>query len=449
MASALLTTTSGSPQTWSPSAVGLQAGDCLVVEAWGPGSGGSGSSTSFRAGGAGGAYAKSPVYVLTPDNIANGVPYTLTAGGAGTGAANSGVGTNTSFASAANLVPNSINLGAVVGTVGSGGVLPIATTTPVSGFFSDWRLWAGTCNVDVVNFGIVPGGTGVGLPFIDIRLYNAAPTASDILRIAFCVTVGAGLTITNSVYHQLVGGSLSNIDHLAIAASAFTAAAAYVGDVGDTNFTPASTMAQVSGSGATGASTAAAVISYNVFVPAVPTGAIDITIRFAGAQFEIAGSATAFKSTPGFTIAAAGSATSGTTGGVGGLASACTPTNAVYTGAVAFSGGSGATRTQGGGGGGSAGKDGAGGSSTTATGGTGDNGSGGAANTSNVEGGGGGTAATTANAGGAPGGGGGAATTTNNGAAGGRGQIRLTWLPLFTPNTLNAPMLQRVEMIAY
>src|SRR5580765_3533548 len=116
MAVITLTTTSGSPQTWSV-INDCPVGTVVLVEAWGPGSGGSGSGAGgFGAGGAGGAYAAQN-YVITPNDYVNGISYTLTAGSAGTANANSTAPTATSFSTNnINLVRNSVNQGAVVGT---------------------------------------------------------------------------------------------------------------------------------------------------------------------------------------------------------------------------------------------------------------------------------------------------------------------------------------------
>jgi len=400
-----LTTTSGSPQTWTvPS--DAPVGTVLTVECWGAGSGGSGSSTSFRAGGAGGAWAKS-LYTVTPHDVASGISFTQNTGSAGTGAANSTAGTDTSFSTNnINKFADSINTGTVVGTPG---------TLPTG--------WSYSGNPSGLTTSVVAFGTDLnsGFPYADLRV-NGTPGANGNVNLFFAIGLTSGIATSTayneSFYTCYQDGGGSSLTNVTTPFLQFIDGVSFAG-IGFANFTWTTALTRTPT--CTGSTTTNANVNISMGFVVTSGAAIDITFRIAGLQFEAASSASFWKSSPGYTLAKGGGATSGTTGGVGGA-------TATSIGTVAKNaGGSGATRTQGGGGGGSAGKDGAGTSATTGTGGTGDAGSGGAANTSNIEGGGGGTAAVSANAGGAPGGGGGAATTTNSGAAGGRGQVRITY----------------------
>jgi len=417
--STLLTTTSASPQTWAvPNNVPV--GTLLNVESWGAGSGGSGSSTSFRAGGAGGAYATAASdYFVTPDNAANGIPFTLNTGSAGTAAANSTAGTDTSFGSNVNLLTNSRQKGAVAGTPGTLPTRWSVTTNSSAGN----GLSLATCGLaqTVVGFGLVPSGTGAGIPYIDINISGTTNTNTAI-GVIFQVESQTATALPNVAYTTSGYASLSSTTNIGTTTLFFdsTASGSFLAFHASGNLAFTTSLVRYSFAFTpTEATMNTALVGIQVNLSS--STAYNFTIRIAGMQFEQAGAATAWKATPGgYVLAKGGGATSGTTGGVGGLASACLPT------AGAFNGGSGATRIQGGGGGGAAGKNGAGGSSTTGTGATGDNALGGAAGVSNVEGGGGATASAAPTTAGAPGGGGGANTSTGSGSSGGRGQIRLT-----------------------
>lgn len=429
----LLTTTSASPQTLAAASV-PPAGTRITAECWGAGSGASGGSTSFRAGGAGAAYATAPAYVVTPNDVANGISFTLNTGSAGTAAANPNAGTDTSWSTNnLNTIPTTDVVAAVAGTPG---------TLPTNWA---WTL-AGGLTASVVGSG---ADAASGLPYVDIRI-SGTSTGTDLV-FTFCNTTlascTAGVAWIGSFYFAVVGGSTTNFDNFDCNIDCYNAGSTLISTIGGNGIPPPWPTALTDGTarrtftGTTPALTTQAALSWHIYIQT--SAAIDVTFRVAAPQLELGAATSFWKSTPGYCLAKGGRAPSGTTGGGGGLASACIPTSG------AFNGGSGATRTQGGGGGGSAGPAGAGASSTTGTGGTGDNGSGGAAGVSNVEGGGGTTAGTTPATAGAPGGGGGANTSTGSGSTGGRGQIRLTYLALFVPNILDAPLRQRVEMIAY
>jgi hypothetical protein len=347
------------------------------------------------------------LYTVTPHDVASGISFTQNTGSAGTGAANSTAGTDTSFSTNnINLFPNSINTGAVVGTPG---------TLPTG--------WSYSGNPAGLTTSVVGFGTDLnsGFPYVDLRV-NGTPGASGNVNLFFAIGLTSGIATSTTYfesfytcYRDNVGTGLTNI---ATPFLQFIDGVSFAG-IGFANFTWTTTLTRTPS--CTGATTTNANVNISMGFAVTNGAAIDITFRIAGTQFEAAGSASFWKSSACYVLARGGGATSGVTGGVGGA-------TATSIGNVAKNaGGGGATRTAGGGGGGAAGKDGAGTTATTGTGGTGDAGSGGAAGVSNVEGGGGATAAVSPGAAGAPGGGGGAATTTNNGSAGGRGQVRITY----------------------
>lgn len=428
MTSVVLTTTGAG--TWQPPAECV-AGTRVNVETWGGGSGGSGTGSTQGGGGAGAPYA-SRTYTITPNDVASGVALTIGIGGAG----NTGVGSvggDTSFSTNnLNLVRNSVNQAAAVGVPGT---LP-----------TNWSTNFGAItglSTEVVAFGTDPS---TGLPYLDLRT-SGIPSASGTLSYFADSSMTAGVaTYVASGYFAVLatGTQLTNvatpfIQYLSLPSFS---------NPGFANFTLTNTVTRQSCSGANPAGSTGATICIGFAVTI--SQAIDITVRMSGWQFELAGSPTFFKSTPGYTLAKGGAAPITTSGGVG-TATGC-------IGDVTSAGGSGRNyNAAGSGGGGAGGKDGAGATATTSTGGTGDNGSGGAANTANVEGGGGGTASTanggTGTAGGAPGGGGGGsdgASGTRTGGAGGRGQIRLTFLPVWFPMDARPDLpFSRTEVVSY
>jgi hypothetical protein len=414
--------TSGS--TWTvPTAI--SSGATLQVESWGAGSGGSGRvGSNYGAGGGAGAYVKSS-YIITPNDIANGISYVIGTGSAGSSGANPSTGGNTSWSTNnLNLIRNTTNVGAITGSPG---------TIP-----TNWLANNGTAGLTqtVVGFGTDPG---TGLPYIDV---NWTGTTTSTYTGLFFDTAAVGIAADQyliSCYVGVVGGSLTNLSnagfnlecnaynggtYISTSTTYFSSIVNTLTRYVSTNFTaPAST---------------------TILQPFFQFGfnstglAVNVTFRLAGMQFEQTSSSTPtyFKTTPGYSLAAGGNPPSGTTGGTGG-------TTAASIGTLAYAGGAGAAYSaSGSGGGGAAGNAGAGGNAT-ANGGNGIGGAGAAvsaitpgnAGTANVEGGGGGgglTVAGTAGAGAIPaGGGGGAAVATGTGGAGANGQIRLTYQQIF------------------
>jgi hypothetical protein len=402
---------------------GLNAGDTVTVECWAAGSGGSGRvGTTFGSAGGGGAYA-STSYTLTPTDIANGVVYTIGTGSNGTSGAASSAGGATSFsANNLNLLPLTRGDGAVVGTPGT---LP-----------PGWNFSGGSgLTFNVVATGIDPT---MGLPYVDIQYIGTATGGNVALfftdALQGLTTVTPSTAYTQSEYVQLVGGTASNFTGRLLINE--YNGATYVTTVANTSFTLTSTLTRTTYSPTMGSTITGVQCSFNIDYTA--GAAINATIRHMAPQFELGSSASAYKSTPGYTLAAgATGVTSATVAGAGG-------TTAASTGTTLFAGGAGAVyNANSSGGGGSGGPAGAGSAgNTSGQGGAADGSSvsGGAvkttspgnAGTSNSEGGGGGgglkTASGTAGAGGQPGGGGGGASiATSTGGKGGDGQIRLTY----------------------
>lgn len=424
-------------------------GTALTVECWGGGSGGSGGN-SFSAGGGASAYASS-TYIVTPNDISNGISFAIGSGSAGTTSSDPSAAGSTSWSINKNLVPNSIMAGAAIG-----GALPTGWLAELSSGLS----------VAVANLGI---DAATGLTFIDLHFTGTAsgadvpwviyyPPGSSYLS-GTIISVSPSTTYVQSGYFAIVAGSTSNLnggDIGEIQFDTFDNNGNYVGgsyDGGAISLT--STLTQFSNSYEIPSSGVSYVDQYFQFNTA-GAGAIDITIRIAGLQFEASSTPTYWQSTPGYTFAQGGGAPVGNSGGAGG--SATSSVGSIST----FSGGSGANTSGGGaGGGGSGGKLGAGSNGGSGSGGASDNGSGGAGGNfssvspgspggSNVEGGGGGGAiiiSGTGGAAGAPGGGGGSGGTT--GGAGAIGQIRISYIaqPYAIINVLSISVTASLQQV--
>lgn len=401
--------TSSGAGTWTVPA-DCPAGTSVYVETWGGGSGGAKRfSTNYGGGGGGGAYAAT-AYIITPDNVTNGVPYSVGAGSSGaTSLGNASAGGDTSFSNHnVNLVENSVMNGARVG------VLPTGWTT------------SGGSGLSI---SVVETGVENGFRYVDIRINGTASSTSLSIDWVATITATASTAYVSTVYTKLAGGSTSGLTFYTVLDSLLNGS--YLSTIQSPTFTPDSTLTRRTANG-NSAGTANGLNAY-VEIQYSNGAVIDATLRLAAPQIEQAGAATAFKSTPGYTLAKGASGQSGASGAVGGATS-------TSVGTVKFAGGTGASRSQGGGGGGAGGPHGAGASTTSATGGNGDNGAGGSGGSSagaggaNPHGGGGGggksTTGGTAGAGGAPGAGGGGgtnSTTPANGGNAGHGQIRLTY----------------------
>lgn len=422
----VLLNTSG-PGTWTVPAP-LVAGSTISVEGWGGGGGGGSrsSGSAFGSGGGGGAYVQSD-YQITPNDVANGIPYVVATGASGGSGGNGVAGNPTTFSNNnLNLLTNSVQGGAAVG------VLPTNWTSN------------GTPTGTIVNVGT---DVTTGLPFVDVQWSGTTSgTHADFAFDGFLVSTGS-TAYCASAYLAIVGGSTTNISSVQIITDDWTSSDSFLAAIITTTCSLTSTLTQFSGHASTAATGLR--VTTGLQINWTAGNAINITIRVAGAQIEAGTSPSAWKSTPGYLNAPGGSASNGASGGAGGTGGAGTGTK--------NSGGAGAAyNVAGAGGGGSGGADGAGNAGTTSgVGGQGDATTGGAggtvsatspgtAGTANQEGGGGGGALTTiggsgsvAGAGGAPGGGGGGqvffnGSSNGTGGAGAIGQIRITYVGAIT-----------------
>lgn len=408
---------------WFPP-IDCPAGTTVKVECWGPGSGASSTPTQGTGGG-GGAYAVSNSYAITPNDVLNGIPFIIPAGGAGTSAAATVAPGDASWSNGIlNLFPASTWAGVAVGTLPAG-----------------WSINTSDTNITGA---VTAYGVNNGYNFFDFRLHGTATGSTTYHVGANWLPATAALTYTMSGYFAVVGGSTANFTNLIFEADAGTASYGYLGTYFQLIFTPTAALTRVS-SNAVMPATTTQIAPYIEF--SYNTGAVvDITLRIAGWQIELGSTLTPYKSTPGYTLAKGGAAHAGTTGPAGGAAAAC-----VYA-TAAYSGGNGASYNAAGSGGGGAGGPAGNGNTglTTGIGGSGDAGAGGAGGASQTTspgnpggssllGGGGGGALLSVSgiggAGGSPGGGGGAATVSGTGGNGAGGAIQLTYTATAWPST--------------
>lgn len=411
------------------------AGTVLTVETWGAGSGGSGRvGSTFGSGGGAGAYASNS-YTVTLADIANGIPYVVGAGSAGTSGANPAAAGFSSWGTN-NIIANTTNVGAVVGAPGT---LP-----------TGW-IFASGAGLTTQIIGI---GTTAGLPYIDIQWAGTTTATTALLEFSTGTTPATVNRYTMGAYFQVVGGATTGLTSVSLIVDAYNGAT-YLSSPGLQIITmPTGTLTRASVTTSANPATTNFVLPYLRLAYTTST-AINLTLRIAGLQMETGTALTPYTSSsnPGCALADGGAAPAALVGGAGG-------TVADSLGSTIFAGGAGASyNAAGAGGGGSAGKDGIGAAGTTAgVGGQGDlttGGLGGAvktttpgnAGTANTEGGGGGgalkTVAGTGGAGGYPGGGGGsAAVATGTGGAGANGQIRLTYTSVYLESLMHAPLFQ-------
>lgn len=204
-----------------------------------------------------------------------------------------------------NLIPNSTNVGAAVGTPGT---LP-----------NDWTVsnalgGASSLTRSVVGFG---NDAGNGVPYIDVRLTGTTSgTQADIFVSSsvpslvsggFSSGFSSGFSgrssfgaYTFSIYAAIVGGSLSNISATFINFDAFS-------DSGGNTYISTPAVNQITITGAltrfsVTATMPAGTLLAKCYLPfQFPNGvAIDVTFRIGGVQMEHAPTPSIFQTTPGY-----------------------------------------------------------------------------------------------------------------------------------------------------
>jgi hypothetical protein len=410
------------------------AGTVIAGEMWGAGAGASGRvGSTFGSAGAGGAYAADN-YTVTPADIALGtIPYNIGAGSAGTSGADPAGGGDSTFGTIVNLLGNSSFVG---GTTGAGGSAGTGYTWTTNGL-----------TATVIGFG-VDTSTGPSLDYVDVQFSGTTTSTTVGINTPAYASPPASIQ-TGSIYVALIGGTLPGTItgiNFSIDTSTWTAFFANTGGFFSGTTTLTATLHQYTTSTTT-VNTAGCTSSNMQWTLNVATAtAYNFSLRFAGIQHQIGGSALAYQKTPGSYIQAlGGSPPNALVGGPGARAAGVGSVTGIGRTHYFIGGNGAAYNAAGSGGGGSGGKDGVGvAGSIAGVGGQGDASTGGLggavktttpgnAGTANVEGGGGGgaltTVAGTGGAGAAPGGGAGSAViATGTGGTGARGQGRLTYI---------------------
>jgi hypothetical protein len=172
-----------------------------------------------------------------------------------------------------NSVVNSNSMTAVV--TGSPGTLPTG--------------WSAQGNSNGWTREVVGSGSIGALNYVDIR-FSGTPTGSQfsvIFQPQGVVAASDGQSWAPSVYHQLVGGAISNISCFG-AANLWNSSSAFIGSLGvvPSFFAPTSTLQRYTGSGTISNATTA-FISWGITFTCTIGNPYDFTLRFAGPQLEL------------------------------------------------------------------------------------------------------------------------------------------------------------------
>ena len=172
-----------------------------------------------------------------------------------------------------NSVVNSNSMTAVV--TGSPGTLP--TGYSAQGNTGGWTRE------------VIGSGSIGALNYVDIR-FSGTPTGSQfsvIFQAQGVVAASNGQSWSASVYHQLVGGAISNIGCFA-AANLWTSLNTFISSLSLTpnSFNPTSTLQRFTGSGTISA-VGTAFINWGITFTNTPGSTYDFTIRFACPQLEL------------------------------------------------------------------------------------------------------------------------------------------------------------------
>lgn len=195
-------------------------------------------------------------------------------------------------APAGNVIQDSTNIGAVIGTVGGTGSLP----TLANGLNSQWNLFNVTgATVAVAGFGTTSGR----FPYIDISVSGTCTSGIIQISHGWC-TASASVPYTYSPYLQLMAGNFTNVTGVNLGFDDTTGTLASPSYLSTPLFTgianPTGTLTRFSGT-ATSAATTTTIIPY-VYIQTSTTLPLSFTLRIAGVKLEQGSSATAFDLTP-------------------------------------------------------------------------------------------------------------------------------------------------------
>lgn len=182
------------------------------------------------------------------------------------------------------MLPNSTNVGAVVGTPGT---LP-------TGFGINLN---DSLAMQIVGFGNADPNSGA--PYIDIKISGTTTGASGTFIVFNTGTEAAGvLQYVISAYLAVVAGSQANLTDISLTFDQTVGGAdgATVGNGPNLTLTGTTTRYSVTGTMPGGTTGFLAAMAFGYLTGAV----IDVTVRIAGIQFEQAATPTAFQTTPGY-----------------------------------------------------------------------------------------------------------------------------------------------------
>jgi hypothetical protein len=184
-----------------------------------------------------------------------------------------------------NSLRNSQGGGAVVGVIGSGGVMP-----------TNWGI---TANANGITSEILGTGTEDGVSYIEIKLSGTPTATSEVIATfepATAVVAANSQTWTQSAYFKLSGGTAANAQ-VYVELRARTAGGLFIsGQNVETNFTPTSASLRsqrhnvtlVTSDATVGRMLPLARVSYT------SGAAIDLTLRIAAPQLELGAFATSY-----------------------------------------------------------------------------------------------------------------------------------------------------------
>ncbi|KKN22509.1 hypothetical protein LCGC14_0914420 [marine sediment metagenome] len=176
--------------------------------------------------------------------------------------------------STVNEARNNRAAGATNGVIGSGGVLP-----------TDWTMFAGTTGLSRE---VVGTGTEDGLPYCDLRFFGTATAGQTETRQTSTTAVAAlqNEVWTTSRYVRLVGGDFTNVTSKKVEIQERDSGGAWLGSSGGSIAPTVAALKTQRGSHTRTLAEATTAFITEALTFAVDAGAVDFTVRVAGAQLE-------------------------------------------------------------------------------------------------------------------------------------------------------------------
>ena len=174
-----------------------------------------------------------------------------------------------------NFIDNPNSEGAVIGTIGSGGVLP-----------THWSVSYGAVATQIVATGV--SDPDMGLPYIDLRIFGTSNTAGGTIRFALQQAIPsiAGDVWVLSTYVALVGGNLTNVTQTGHVIYFYDQNNVTTGNTTVALYTPTATLQRFSAQRTVSGATTRRVWPTLYFSWPNTGVAIDFTLRIAAPQLE-------------------------------------------------------------------------------------------------------------------------------------------------------------------